>query len=124
MSSHSLVQRFLQLDSSSSKLPDQLSNILYGKEYERSVSNVQGDELLQLVDRLDEVCRSISLRSPAQAAIVSRFSRPRQFRFSEVSSRTQTHMRHQNDITNIACAFVFVPHCDHRSSAGCFGGFW
>jgi len=59
------LQRLHRLDRSSSDFQDQLSNALYGEEYKRCVSNLQGDDLVWLVDYLDKVRRPIALsRSP------------------------------------------------------------
>jgi len=57
MSSPSLpaLQRLHRLDRSSSDFQDQLSNALYGEEHKRCVSNLQGDDLVWLVDYLDKV---------------------------------------------------------------------
>ena len=55
------LQLLHSLDRSSSKFHDQLGNILYGEEYQRCASNLQGDDLVWLVDYLDEVRRRISL---------------------------------------------------------------
>jgi hypothetical protein len=58
MSSHSPLKRLRRLDRSSSEFQDQVSNILYGEEYKQWVPNIQGDDLVGLVDYLDKVrCR-------------------------------------------------------------------
>ena len=67
MSSPSLpvLEQLRRLDKSSPKFHDQLSSILYGKEYQQCVPNLQGDDLVWLVDYLDKVRRHISIpRSP------------------------------------------------------------
>jgi len=55
------LQQLGHLDRSSSKFHDQLSNVLNGEVYQKSVANLDGNELVLLVDYLDEVCCSISL---------------------------------------------------------------
>ena len=49
------LQQLDLLNRSSSELQDQLSNILYGKEYQQCVPNLQGDDLVWLVEYLDKV---------------------------------------------------------------------
>ena len=61
MTSQNLLERFRRLDRSSSGFHDRLCNILYGEEYERFVGDLQGDDLVWLVDYLDEVSCRISL---------------------------------------------------------------
>jgi hypothetical protein len=97
MSPHNPLNRLRRLDRSSPKFHDQVSNILSGEEYKQWVPNIQGDDLVGLVDYLDKV-RLPRLASllPAQATVTgSRCSRPFQFRFPEVSARTQKDMRLQ-----------------------------
>ena len=69
-SSLALLQ-FRHLDRSSPDFGDQLCNVLYGSEYEQYGPNIQGDDLVWLVNYLDEVrCRVSpphSLLKPAQA---------------------------------------------------------
>ena len=63
--SHPVLQQLHHLDRSSPDLNDQLSNVLYGEEYQKCVPNLQGEDLVWLVDYLDEVCCHISPpRSP------------------------------------------------------------
>ena len=65
MPSSNPLTRLRRLDTSSSTFQDQVSNILYGKEYERWEPKLQGDDLTGLVDYLDKVRRRVSLlRSP------------------------------------------------------------
>ena len=45
----------------SSEFHDQLSNILYGEEYRRCAQDLQGDDLVWLVDYLDKVRRHVTL---------------------------------------------------------------
>ena len=66
MTSHHPLQQLRRLDQSSSEFPDQVSSILYGKEYRQWVPNLQSDDLVWFVDYLDEVrrvCRSLARRS-------------------------------------------------------------
>ena len=67
MSSPSLpvLEQLRRLDKSLPGFHDQLSSILYGEEYQQCVPNLQGDDLVWLVDYLDKVRRHISIpRSP------------------------------------------------------------
>ena len=58
------LQRLRRLDRSSPNFHNQLSNVLFGEEYGRSVPNLQGNDLVSLVDYLNKVCRPISLLRP------------------------------------------------------------
>ena len=49
------------LDMSSPEFHDQLSNVLRDTAYKRSVSTLQGDHLVLLVNYLNEVCYFISI---------------------------------------------------------------
>jgi len=53
------LKQLRRLDRSSPKFHDQLSNVLYGEDYKQCVPNLQGDDLVWLVDYLDKVCRRI-----------------------------------------------------------------
>ena len=55
MTSRSPLEKLRRLDKSSSEFHDQVSNILYGKEYMQWVPTIQGDDLVGLVDYLDTV---------------------------------------------------------------------
>lgn len=59
MASHDLLQQLHRLDRSSSEFRDRISGILYGEEYGRCVSNLQGEDLLWLVNYLDKVRRRV-----------------------------------------------------------------
>ena len=64
-----VLDRFHHLDGSSSTFHSQLSDLLYGEEYQQWVPNLQGDALVWLVDYLDKVRRHITLlRSPLESA--------------------------------------------------------
>jgi len=63
MSSRSPLTQLLLLDTASPTFQDQVSNILYGEEYTRWMSGLQGEDLMRLVDFLDKVCRRVSLFS-------------------------------------------------------------
>ena len=52
------LQQLHRLDRSLPTFHDQLSNLLYGKEYQECVQKVQGDDLVWLIDYLDKVRRS------------------------------------------------------------------
>ena len=59
------LRQLRHLDRSSPKFHDQLSNVLNGESYQRSVPNLGGNELVSLVDYLDKVCCPVFLlRSP------------------------------------------------------------
>jgi len=64
-----VLQKLHDLDRSLSEFHDQLSNILYGEEYMRRMADLQGADLLWLVDYLDEVRHRVALpRSPIKLA--------------------------------------------------------
>jgi hypothetical protein len=56
-----VLQRLDHLDRSSPDFHDQLCNVLYGEEYVQCVSNLQGNDLVWLVDYLDRVRRRVAL---------------------------------------------------------------
>ena len=64
----SIPRQFLQqlhhLDVSSPGFHDQLNDTLYGEEYQQCAPNLQGNDLIWLVDYLDKVPRRISLPTP------------------------------------------------------------
>lgn len=49
------LQRLYQLDRFSSGFRDQLSNVLYGEEYQECVPNLRGNDPAWLADYLGEV---------------------------------------------------------------------
>jgi hypothetical protein len=55
MSSSPTLQQLDLLDRSSPDFHDQLSNVLYGQEYQQCIPNLQGEDLVWLVDYLDKV---------------------------------------------------------------------
>ena len=61
MTSQHPLQQLHHLDRFSSDFHDQVSNALYGEEYKQCVPNLQGDDLVWLVDYLDKVRRRVSL---------------------------------------------------------------
>ena len=61
MSSYDPYEELRGLDKSSSKFHDQISSILYGREYKTSVPNLQDHDLVRLVDYLEEVRRRVPL---------------------------------------------------------------
>ena len=68
MPSDNLLKGLDRLDRSSSTFHDKLSNALYGEEFKRCVQNLQGDDLVWLVDYLDKVRRPTALpHSPLKA---------------------------------------------------------
>jgi hypothetical protein len=69
MPSSPTLQRLDRLNRSSPYFHDQLCNVLYGKEYKQCVPNLQGEDLVWLVDYLDKVRRRVALpRSPLMPA--------------------------------------------------------
>ena len=54
-----VLQKFHRLDTSLTGLHDQIAALLRGEEYQRCVSNLQGDDLVWLVDYLDKVRRRV-----------------------------------------------------------------
>ena len=49
------LEQLRRLDRSSSEFHDQLCNVFYGEEYQKCVPNLEGDDLVWLVDYLDGV---------------------------------------------------------------------
>jgi len=60
-SSPPALQQLHRLDRSSYGFPDQLSGVLHEEEYQRCAPNLQGDELVWLVEYLDKVRCHIAL---------------------------------------------------------------
>ena len=54
------LQQLYHLNRSSPDFHDQLSSVIYGEEYQKCAPNLQGEDLMCLVDYLDEVRRHIS----------------------------------------------------------------
>ena len=69
-SGHLGLQKLYHLNRSSPDFHDQLCDVLYGEEYRKCAPNLQGEDLVWLVDYLDEVRRHVSpphsLLKPAQ----------------------------------------------------------
>jgi hypothetical protein len=64
-----ILQQLDRLDGSLSGFHDQLCNLLYGEEYIQCARDLQGDDLVWLVDYLDRVRRRIALpHSPLKPA--------------------------------------------------------
>jgi len=61
MSSREPLLQLRHLDKSSPKFNDELTGLLRGEEYRKDVSNLQGDDLVWLVDFLDTVRSHIAL---------------------------------------------------------------
>jgi len=61
MSSHNPLTQLRCLDTSSPTFHDQVNRILYGEEYTRWMSGLQGEDLMGLVEYLDNVRRHVSL---------------------------------------------------------------
>jgi len=78
------LQGLRHLNRSSPDFHDQLSRVLYGEEYQQWVQNLQGDDLMGLLDYLDKVRRHVAPPLSVQTITGSRWSRSLQPRFSEV----------------------------------------
>jgi len=61
MSPPNPLEQLRLLDRSSSKFHDRVGNILYGEDYKQWVPNLQGGDLVWLIDYLDKVRRRVSL---------------------------------------------------------------
>jgi len=75
------LQRLRRLDRSSPGFHDQVCSVLHEEEYQKCVPNLQGDDLVWLVEYLNEVRRQVALPHSTQAIIGSRRSRPLRPRF-------------------------------------------
>jgi len=65
----STLQQLHRLNRSSPDFHDKLCNVLYGEEYVQCVPNIEGEDLVWLVDYLDKVRRRVSLpHSPLKSA--------------------------------------------------------
>ena len=89
-----VLQRLNGFDRSSPEFQNQLSNVLHGQEYRQCVPDLEGDDLVWLVDYLDEVRYYVAPPRSVQTGIGSRWIRSFQSRFPEVFTRTQKHLRH------------------------------
>jgi len=58
------LEKLHELDTSLFEFHDQLNGLLYGEEYQRCVPNLQGDDLVWLVDYLDKVSRRAAFPHP------------------------------------------------------------
>jgi hypothetical protein len=64
-----VLQQLDRLNRSSSDFHDQLCNAIYGEEYVRCVPDLEGDDLVWLVEYLDRVRRRVALlHSPLKPA--------------------------------------------------------
>ena len=59
-----VLQQLRHLDRSLPNFHDQLCNVLYGEEYTRCAPNIQGDDLVCIVDYLDKVRPRVLLPRP------------------------------------------------------------
>ena len=66
------LQQLYHLDRSSSDFHDRLCNVFYGSEYSQCVPNLEGDDLVWLVDYLDKVCRRVTFPFSASTSLDSR----------------------------------------------------
>ena len=55
------LQQLHHLDRSSPNFHDQLCNALHGEEYTQCLPNLQGDDLVWIIDYLDKVRRRVAL---------------------------------------------------------------
>jgi hypothetical protein len=64
-----VLQRLDRLNKTSLDFPDQFCNIIYGEEYVQCAWNLEGDDLVWLVEYLDKVRRRVALlHSPLKPA--------------------------------------------------------
>lgn len=84
--SRPVLEQLRYIDRSSSGFHDQLTKVLYGEKYQQYVPNLQGDDLVWLIDYLDEVRSTLPVPLPAQTRVGTRLSRFYQPRFPEVSA--------------------------------------
>lgn len=64
MSSFNPLGQLRRLDGSSPGFHDQLSHVLYGEEYKKWVSSIDGEDLVWLVDYLDKVRCHVAVPDP------------------------------------------------------------
>jgi len=64
LGSRPFLQQLRHLDRSTSGFHDQLTRVLNGEDYQQRAPNLQGDDLVWLIDYLDEVCRHITFPRP------------------------------------------------------------
>ena len=93
MASLDLMQQFRPLDMSSPGFHDQLSNILYGEEYERHMADLKNDDLVSLVNYLDKVrcCVALSPRFRLSQHRLSTFSTLPALVSGNVYANSDTH---------------------------------
>ena len=66
---HPILQKLRDLDRTSLEFHDKLGDLLYGEEYARCMTNIEGNDLRWLVDFLDEVRQRVFLpRLPLKPA--------------------------------------------------------
>ena len=58
------LQQLHHLDRSSSKFHDNLCSVFYGEEFQKCMQNLQGNDLVWLVEYLDKVRRHVALLCP------------------------------------------------------------
>jgi len=93
MSSHDPLVQLRRLDMASPEFNDQLCHIIDAEEYKQGVQKLEGDDLVWFVDYLNKVRRCASiLRFSVKPSLGPRLSSSFQFRFSEVSTRTEKDM--------------------------------
>ena len=56
-----VLQQLNRLNRTSPDFPDQFCNIIYGREYAQCAPNLEGDDLVWLVEYLDGVRRRVAL---------------------------------------------------------------
>ena len=62
--SRPFLQRLHHLNKSSPGFYNQLTEVLYGEDYQQRAPNLQGDDLVWLVDYLDKVCYHVTCPHP------------------------------------------------------------
>ena len=73
------LQQLLHLNRSSPNFHDQLVNLILGKKYKECVQDLQGADLVRLIEYLGDVCIQFAfLRSPLNTSLGPKYSRSRQ----------------------------------------------
>lgn len=73
MAQTDIIQEFKKLDTSSSLFPDQLTSLLYKKEYKDCIPNLPDEDVVWLVNYLDDVCLCLACALRCSPLIVHRF---------------------------------------------------
>ena len=74
MTQTDILQQFKQLDTSSPLFPDQLTSLLYKKEYKDCIPNIPDEDVVWLVNYLDDACLYLSYPLRRSSLDIHRFS--------------------------------------------------